>query len=78
MNASTVYFHGTTEETRDEAEKSASEVIDHVNEILGYDVLETSRIEADTDLRERATARLSTAGDHIPAEDVLGRLDEQE
>lgn len=73
-----VFFKGTTEEEegRDNAEKSASEVIEQVNEILGYDVLETEMVQADRELHDRAVDRLSTAGDTVPAEEVLGDLDE--
>jgi hypothetical protein len=73
-----VIAYGTTQVTPHEAEMSPTEVIEHVNEILGYDILETSAVEGDADLYQRAVARIGTTGTTVPAEEVLGPLDSEE
>jgi hypothetical protein len=45
--------------------------------IMGYDLLETQSVAADHDLYFRATTRLRKKGKLIPAEEVLGDLDEE-
>lgn len=66
-----VISHGSTTEVTKDTPGSTADVMESVNRILGYDIR-----DVDSDVYERAVARLRTEGESVPAEDVLGNLDE--
>lgn len=71
-------IQGSTLDSQAIRDGRADDVVGLVSEILGYDVLETDEVMRDQDLFDRVTTRLSTAGELIPAEDVLRDLHDEE
>lgn len=48
---------------------------DAINDILGYDVRETLAIQRDEAFRSKVEERIDSAGESMPAKDILGPLD---
>jgi hypothetical protein len=66
-----VAISGTTKDIEKGATTPATDLIDCVNTILGYDLQETQEIRNDTDLYGRIMTRLGTAGKTIPVDRIL-------